>query len=924
MGSHRENIQKSKNNNYQRMKKNKKYLLIVIAVLTLFSSAYAWQNPMSVTGQREVGIGDPYILKFRGVYYLYGSSRDVEILCWKSKDLVNWSNAIICSTDPIARNAYAPEVVYWNGYFYMITSPQGNGHYVLRSESPTGPFAVVTTNQGKSIDGSFFIDDDGKWYFYHAGGSGIQGCAMENPTSFGVSVNLNAQMNNQWTEAPCLIKRNGIYYLIYTGNHVYSNGYRVDYGINTTRNPLNGYTPQKKQNPILINTEGNFYGLGHGTAFIGPDLDTYYFTYHNLVRLGGGTAPTRRFNYDRIAWNGDKLLLLGPTNWAQQNPEMANSDCFDDRTEIGVDWLMPNGGEWAIENKDFLKQNDKNAEYKAIFTSYSAPDFTAEFTIKQVTANGNNAKIGAVFSYQNEQNYGVALLDSSSNQLEINFLINNVWGTAQKYNLPTDFNHNVWHSIRIEKSVQNYKFFVDGLWKGTLTSSLDGGKIGYITSNCSGNFSYIALSDKVNGSGIYDVFKPVPGDIQAIHYNTGGEGVGYHDLTVENTGDANDQNVRNDNVDVSRNSNGGFHISSIQSGEWYKYNINVRATGVYNIGIRYLTMNASSQLKISQGETDLTGTITLPNTNSTWMTYTIKGINLNAGDQTLKLEAVQGDFELYDIQFRNGNNTSVTITDTFDDTFGKNWNYTDGSWSILSGQARIVGFGKRVLGNVGWTDYTIDYDVTYINGMNAGLIFRVNNPSRGGENDNAQLGTDFLQGYYVNIGVDRISLGKHNYSWESLAVCPGVFSLNKTYHVRVVAEGANFKIYVDDMTTPKIDYTDPAPFISGKVGFRSHNTTALFDNLTVAVSDDPNSSGVEVIKENQEAGFFCYPNPVKNMLSIKANEEVESVRIYSQTGCLMHSQEDSEPVHIGGLPAGMYIVNVKNKTNISNRKIIKE
>lgn len=906
------------------MNSSRKNLLVIIFVLLIsIFNANAWQNPMNVSGQRAVGIGDPYIFKFRGTYYMYSSSRDIEILCWTSKDLVNWSNAIICASDPIAKNAYAPEVVYWNGSFYMVASPQGNGHYMLKSDSPTGPFVVVSTNQGKSIDGSLFIDDDAKWYFYHANGAGIQGCALQNPTTFGTSVNLNAQMNSQWTEAPCLIKRNGIYYLLYTGNHVYSNGYRVDYGINTTKNPISSYTPQKKQNPILVKTEGSFYGLGHGTAFIGPDLDTYYFTYHNLVRTGGTGSFPRQFDYDRMAWNGDKMLILGPTNWAQQNPALANADYFN-RVEIGVDWSMPNGGNWAIVNKDYLLQDKTDAEYKAIFTPYTAPNFTAEFTTKQVAANGTDAKLGAVFSYTNEQNYGIAVLNSSSNQLEINFLINSVWGTAQKYDLPADFNHNVWHSIRIEKNVQSHKFFVDGLYKATLTSSLAGGKIGYISSNCSANFSYIAFSDKVNGSGVFDVFKPIPGDIQAVHYNTGGEGVGYHDLTVGNTGDSNDQTSRNDNVDISKNSNGGFHISAIQSGEWYKYNVNVRSTGVYNIGVRYLTPNATSQLKISQGETDLTGTITLPNTNNTWMTYTIKGVNLTAGQQTLKFEAVQGDFELYDIQFRDGNSTSLTVEDTFDSSFGKNWNYTDGSWSIVSGQASISGYGKRALGNIGWTDYTIDCDITYKNGMNAGLIFRVNNPSSGGENNNSQLGTDFLQGYYVSIGVDRITLGKQSYSWESLATGLGIFSLNKTYHIRVVAQGANFKVYVDDMAVPKIDYTDPAPFISGKVGFRSYNTNALFDNLTVAIADDSNVSGVETVKGNSDAGFICYPNPVKNILSIQANENVESIRIYNQTGSLMHTQQNSESVLMEGYPTGMYIVNVKKKSKISNRKIIKE
>ena len=350
--------------------------------------------------------------------------------------------------------------------------------------------------------------------------------------------------------------------------------------------------------------------------------------------------------------------------------------------------------------------------------------------------------------------------------------------------------------------------------------------------------------------------------------------------------------------------------------------MNVKTKGVYNIGIKYLTTNATAQIKIYQGETELTGAIQLPNTNNTWKVYTIKGVNLAAGNQTLKIEAVEGEFELYEMQFRDGNNTSVTVTDTFDSSFSKNWNYTDGAWSIVSGQASINGYGKRALGNIGWTDYTIDCDVTYKNGMNAGLIFRVNNPSQGGENNDSRLGTDFLQGYFVGIGTDKITLGKHNYNWKSLATSPGSFTLNKKYHIRVVVEGANIKVYVDNMTTPKIDYTDPSPFISGKVGFRSHNTNVLFDNLTVTTADNSNMSGVETLKGDSDC--IIYPNPVKDMLIIKAKEAIESIRIFSQTGILMHTQQDSAPVSMGSFPAGMYIVNIKNTSKTSNQKIIKE
>ena len=88
------------------------FLIILLTFITLLSFAQTWQNPMNVSGQADMGIGDPYIFKFRGTYYMYSSSRDVEIKCWKSKDLIHWSEAIVCSTDPTVKNAYAPDVYF--------------------------------------------------------------------------------------------------------------------------------------------------------------------------------------------------------------------------------------------------------------------------------------------------------------------------------------------------------------------------------------------------------------------------------------------------------------------------------------------------------------------------------------------------------------------------------------------------------------------------------------------------------------------------------------------------------------------------------------------------------------------------------------------------------------------------------------------
>ena len=895
----------------------------MIIFISIFSSSFAqtWMNPVAIPGQiTPGGIGDPYVMKYRGTYYLY-SSNDVEqiLRCWSSKDLINWTEAVTCSIDPVIKGAYAPEVKYWNGMFYMVTSPYGNGHYILTSTSPTGPFKAVTGNLGKVIDGDVFINDDGSMYFYHADGSGILGCAMPSPTSIGADINLGVQMTGQWTEGPCVIKRNGTYYLLYTGNHVLTPGYRTNYA-KSTISPVSGYIPQSAQNPVLISSEGSFVGLGHGTAFIGPDLDTYFFDYHNLVSSVGG-SPVRRFNYDRMAWNGDKLLILGPTNWIQQDPQPADMSDYFNRTDIGSDWIMPNGGNWEIINQDYMAQDSSNEVletwHKALNLASTASNYTAEFTMKEESRSNNAARLGAVFGYTDESNYGIAVLHSYTNQLEINFLINNVWGTAQLFNLTAGFNFNVWHSIRIEKSGAAYKFFVDGLLKASLTGNLGAGRVGYMSSWSHGDFGYIAFSNKVNGSGIFDIYKPVPGTIEAVHYNNGGEGVGYHDLTPGNSGG---QYIRNDSVDISTNSEGGYHISDNQTGEWYKYNVNVDSTGTYNVGIRYAATNSTCQIKIWQGDTDVTGVVTLPATGgtATFNTFTIHGLKLTAGYQTLKIETITGGFNFYTMQFKAANNELITKTDHFDTNFSSDWNYSDGSWTIQSGQAAINGSGKMLMGSTGWTDYTVEADITYKNILNAGIIFRVSNPSIGGADNDPVLGTDFLQGYFVGIYSNSVTLGKQNYSWAVLKVAPGTYSINTSYHIKIVTLGANIKVYVTDMVTPKIDYTDPSPFINGKVGLRSCNVNALFDNFTVTTGDEGNVP--QSVTSVTGAGIVeLYPNPATKQISIKNIGEFTDLEIYTVNGQKVYTTKISQPdfeLNISPFNNGLYLVKMSNNSGL--------
>lgn len=892
-----------------------------IAFMLVPVSAQTITNPLTLTNEWSgYSIGDPYVFKFNGVYYLYCSTKDGEvgIKCWSSKNLVSWQYRGLCSTDAITESAYAPEVKYWNGKFYMCTSPAGNGHYILSSDSATGPFTVVTSNLGHSIDGDVFIDDDGKWYFYHAGSGSIVGCSMSSPTTIGSEVNLNVCMciSNNWTEGPSVVKRNGVYYMIYTGNHVWSKGYRIGYAMSTL-GPISGYTTQDSQNPIIINSEGTWYGLGHGTLFVGPDLDTYYITYHNF---GSAGAPVRHLNFDRVAWNGDKMMVLGPTNYSQQAPFLPDAFDYFNKQELGGGWILPNGGKWSIKNAVALAQDSLNTNYSvyaAIMDTIAATNFTAEFNMKEVSA-GTDARFGAIFCYTDEQNYGMATLNSASDQVEVCFKVNNVFSDTLKVDLPTGYDFSKWHDLRIEKAENSFTIFVDNMLKGTLSNPISSGKIGYLTKNDQSEFGYIAFSNKVNGSGIFDVYKPLPGTIAAVHYNSGGEGVGYHDLTSGNTGG---KYTRNDSVDISECSEGGMDISSNQTGEWYKYNVKVLSFTTYNLGLRYNSNTDSCKVRMWMGDTDVSGIVSLPSTAGAWRTSVIRNIPLESGNKTLKLETVSGEFDFQSLQFVKSVNTITTKTENFNSgSSAEDWNYIDGTWVISDSGLEINGYGKRALGYTTWSNYVVETDVKYLSNMNGGLIFRVNNPSLGGAGDDPQLGTDFYQGYFVGITSSAVVLGKQNYSWAQLASASGKYVLNTTYHIKVVAKNDNIKIYINGSTDPVINYTDINPIISGKVGLRSYDSYIHFDNFSVTTFNDSASiTSVNDVEGSNQSDIDLYPNPAKDKLVVSNTSgftDMEVLNAYGQQKQKKKISTNSSTmeINVNNLTAGAYLIKLTTKS----------
>lgn len=258
-------------------------------------------------------IADPYVLCHEGKYYAYGTHSDNGIEVYTSDDLVSWKfgGLALSKSDSYAdRWFWAPEVYAQNGKFYMFYS--ADEHIcVATAESPEGPFRQAEKRpiwEEKSIDTSLFIDDDGTPYLYFVrftDGNVIWVAQMNSDLTSIKEETLTEciKVGENWelaqdkparvAEGPSVVKKNGVYYLIYSANHFESKDYGVGYA--TSSSPMG---PWKKYegNPILQRADG-LVGTGHGAPFCCKDGSwKYVFHAHwNTERVQPRTSYFKDF-----------------------------------------------------------------------------------------------------------------------------------------------------------------------------------------------------------------------------------------------------------------------------------------------------------------------------------------------------------------------------------------------------------------------------------------------------------------------------------------------------------------------------------------------------------------------------------------------------------------------------------------------------
>lgn len=247
---------------------------------------------------------DPTVIKDKGVYYIYATidpwgGKELGVL--ETKDFknftvrhINWPTKEAC-TSPTSNNSmvWAPSVrKAKNGKFYMYVAV-GSEVWAGVADQPLGPWKnakadntpLVTKNdfpEVHNIDPDCFIDDNGQAYLYWGSGyDWVNGHCM--------AVKLKSDMvaldgkpvditPPHYFEAPHMVKRKGLYYLMYSYGKAIDATYQVRYS--TGKTPLGPWTEGKYDPVLSTSADSTTFGPGHHTVF--KENGQYYILYHRI------------------------------------------------------------------------------------------------------------------------------------------------------------------------------------------------------------------------------------------------------------------------------------------------------------------------------------------------------------------------------------------------------------------------------------------------------------------------------------------------------------------------------------------------------------------------------------------------------------------------------------------------------------------
>jgi aryl-phospho-beta-D-glucosidase BglC (GH1 family)/PKD repeat protein len=183
------------------------------------------------------------------------------------------------------------------------------------------------------------------------------------------------------------------------------------------------------------------------------------------------------------------------------------------------------------------------------------------------------------------------------------------------------------------------------------TVTVDGTSVGavgtYTFTNVTANHSIAATFKTVtNTQQAYPngVAWAIPGTIEAVNFDVGGEGVAYHDTTVGNAGPG---PRANENVDTEFGTTAG-NVGWTVTGEWLEYTVNVSQATNYDIKVQVASSPGGGAYHIEFNGVNNTGLKNVGATGgwATFITQTTSNVALSAGIQVMRVYMDAGNFNI--------------------------------------------------------------------------------------------------------------------------------------------------------------------------------------------------------------------------------------------------------------------------------------
>lgn len=293
-----------------------KHYLTLALLLFLIHSATS-QNPIVPPG---VYIADPSARVWSdGKLYVYGSlDESTQYYCshkhhvLSTSDLKSWEiteNAFFSRGEkdqvPYSdKEIYAPDCQYKDGtyYLYYCQPDRKASEGVATSNSPTGPFMdgkKMKLAGIEEIDPAVFIDDDGQAYYlwgqFQAKIAKLKSNMTEIDTST-IITDLVTENEHHFHEGSFMVKRNGIYYLIYADM---SRGNRPTcIGYSTSRSPLGPF----KYGGVIVDNDHCDPATWNNHGSIVEYNDQWYVFYHRSTH---NSRMMRKACVEPIYFNDD-------------------------------------------------------------------------------------------------------------------------------------------------------------------------------------------------------------------------------------------------------------------------------------------------------------------------------------------------------------------------------------------------------------------------------------------------------------------------------------------------------------------------------------------------------------------------------------------------------------------------------------------